>query len=508
MSDYLENIYGVDLENISLTDINLNRDKDRKTLESYYKNKLVDIKDSVEVITKSNNEVKKLIEEDIPRLEFKVNQVVEKLRGAILAERNTTSTIYSTIIPITRQYTNNNTTTATVEDSVIFGISDTKIDEDDITVLTLNNISFKNLNIKKLSNNTLKNLTISNLTHNTLPFEFTINLNNLISNDSAVILDLKDYAIIEIYINNNLYREKSLLNYASIPVNIETQTITIRSYPTIHKSTDLHINVLGLTDLIYQEATVFETKEIGINESLSTLVLDTCDNSSDENVKIDYYLSVNNKEYERINTVQSYSNKNTIIQSLISLSKDSELTLLNLKGTKRAEGDIQYLLPDSVQNNINFEIDVYLPNINKIEKSILYLLVKEDIYLHKSIISDNDVYIDDKIINEDLFLLPKGLRKITNTGYYNYSYLDSIIGNENIFSSKLTKPILKKNDYKYVSLTTIDLLNAFNSTDILDIYIKDVKKEVYVSNIKLKAELISIDKKTVPYISRFLIRGI
>ena len=70
------------------------------------------------------------------------------------------------------------------------------------------------------------------------------------------------------------------------------------------------------------------------------------------------------------------------------------------------------------------------------------------------------------------------------------------------------KPILKKNDYKYVSLNNIELLNAFNSTDINNIYIKNLKKQVFVSTIKLKAELTSIDKKTVPFISRFLIRGI
>mgnify|MGYP003398095626 FL=1 len=248
MNDYLSQIYQTDFNGVE--EINLNRDRDRKVIEGYYKSKLTDVKRDIEVITESNNEVKRLLEEDIPKLEFKVNKVVEKLRGAILAERNTTSTIYSTIIPITKQYTDSNRTTARVEESVIFGISDTKIDEDDITVLTINNISFKNLNIKKLNNNTLRNLTISNLTHNTLPFEFTINLNTLVSNDSAVILDLKDYAIVEIYLNNNLYKEKSLLNYASIPVDLTTQTITIRSYPTMHKSTDLHINVLGITDLI------------------------------------------------------------------------------------------------------------------------------------------------------------------------------------------------------------------------------------------------------------------
>ena len=64
---------------------------------------------------------------------------------------------------------------------MIFGLSNTKIDYEDINVLNISNIIFKNLNIKKLSGVVLENLTISNLTHNTLPFEFTINLNILLN---------------------------------------------------------------------------------------------------------------------------------------------------------------------------------------------------------------------------------------------------------------------------------------------------------------------------------------
>ena len=507
LNNYLDYGYNVD-NDIDILDYNLNRDKDRKILERNYIKKLDKVlEDNLEIIN-SNIELNKLISQDIPKLEYKINTIVEKLKGAILVERNTTSTIYSTLVPITQQYTNKITTTATVKDNVIFGISDTRIEEDDLTILSLNDIFFKNLNIKRINKNKLKDVTISNLTHNTLPFDFTININKTVSTNNLLIIDLKDFAILEIYKNNNLHKEKTLSNYFSIPIDTDTDSITIRSYPTMHKSTDLNINVLGITDLIYQEDTIFETKDIAITESLSKLVLDTCDNTFDENINIDYFISINNKEYEKINTTRSFSNKNNTIQSIISLSKDSELTLLGLQGEKKSEGNIIYILPDNVQNNINFEVDVYLQNINKLELNTLYLLIKEDIYLHKTLITLDNLYLDSKEVFDDIVLIPKGIRLIESASNFNYEYLENILGNENIFSLKLTKPILKRNGYKYVSLNSIDLLNAYNTIDINEIYIKDIKKEIYINTIKLKAILSSIDKKTVPYISRFLIRGI
>lgn len=516
---YLDAVYPtVVIENY--LEVDLNQEGHRKGLERNYSKKLDMVIDYNKKIINTNEDVNSRLKKDIPELEYRINTIVEKLRGAILVERNTTSTIYSTIIPITRQYTDNERTTATVKDNVIFGISDTKIDYEDITVLPINNIVFKNLNIKKLNKNVLKDLTISNLTHNTLPFEFTINLTNVVSSSSALILDLKDFAIIEIYKDNTLFKEKELSNYFSIPIDIDTTTVTIRSYPTMHKSTDLNINILGVTELIYQEATTFESKDIAISETLSNLVLDTCDNSSDNNIKIDYFISINNKEYEAINTTHSFKDKNNIIQSVISLSKDSELSLLPLQGIKKSEGDIQYTLPDSVQNNVNFEIDVYLPNINKLKKESLHLLIKEDIYLHKSLIigsntTEKAIYLDNKLIDEDLFLVPKGIRELiiiegseNLSGNYNYNYLEVVVGSDNIYSSKIKKSILKRSDYKYISLTSLDLIDAFGDTNIRNIFIKNIKKEVYVNTLKLKAILSSKDKKTVPYISRFLIRGI
>lgn len=508
LNQYIESAYNVDIDNLNLNEINLERDKDRKSVERYYEKKLDNIISNNKEIEDTNNKLTELLSKDLSEMEYKISKIVNKIRGAILVERKTTSTIYSTIIPITKQYTNENKTTAIIKDDVIFGISDTKIDKEYINILNINNISFKNLNIKKLNKTKLEDLVISNLNHNTLAFEFTINLTNLVNNNSALILDLKDYAILEVYINNSMYKEKTLTNYLSIPIDSTTNTVTIRSYPTIHKSTDLHINLLGITEFIYQDETVFETKDIAINESFSNMILDTCDNNSDTNIDIKYYIAINGKEYERINTTHSFKNKDNTIQSVIGLSKDSELSLLQISGTKRSEGDIQYVLPDETQNYINYELEVYLRNTNKIKKQTLWLLSSQDTILFKSYLTEGKVFLDDIEITEDDFLIPKGLRKITLIDNYNYNYLEKVLGETNIFSNKILKPVLKKNDFKYVSLNSVELLESNNSIDIEDIYIKNLKRQVYVSTIKLKAELNSIDKKTVPYISRFLIRGI
>ena len=218
---------------------------------------------------------------------------------------------------------------------------------------------------------------------------------------------------------------------------------------------------------------------------------------------------MNGGKYERINTIHSYKDKNNIVQSVIGLSKDSELNLLSLSGIKRSEGDIQYILPDDTQNHLNYELEVYLKNISNKKQSTYWILVKEDITMFKSYFNVDTLLLDNNEVVTEEFIIPKGLRKIVFSSYlFNYDYLRQTIGDDNIFSDKLLKPILKKNDYKYVSLNNIELLNAFNSTDINNIYIKNLKKQVFVSTIKLKAELTSIDKKTVPFISRFLIRGI
>lgn len=514
--NFYTEVYGEEISITKDTDIILN-EKDREWVRLDFEEKLSDIVTDNKHTKKNLELINEQLKLNVDRLNFKINQAVEKLRGAILVERNTTSTIYSTIIPITKQQTNITNTTATISDNIIFGISESKIDRDTITALHLNNISFKNLNIKSLnksSTDLLEDLIISNKTHNSLPFEFTIDVRGLLKGSTSIILGLKDFAILEVYKNNSLFREKTLSNYYNIPVDLDTQSITIRSYPTMHKSSDLNFDIIGLTEFIYQNSSTYETKQIPINKSLSNLVVDTCDNSNDSNINIKYYISINNKEYERFLPVKKNNSKNVNnLQSIITLSKDSELSMVGFNGTKIREGDIRYQLPSSLQNFLEYQTYVYVPNINE-SNTELFLLIKEDTTINPSLLDPEAVFLVDDNPQEEEIYLPKGIRKLQiisedSTTTFDYNYLKLIIGEGNIYSHKILKPILKTNEnIKYLSFSTPEMLTYFNTINPQEVFIKDSKKEIVINTIKIKSILSSVDKKTVPYISRILIRGL
>lgn len=486
---------------------------DREYSRVLFKNKLTDIR-QVNKETEDNLEmVSGRLEKDLDYLNFKITKAVQKLKGAILAERNTTSTIYTTIIPITEQETNNQTTTATIKDNIVFGITSSNIDLDLVEPLNLQNISLKGLEIKSINKTfteTLTDFEISNKNHNSVPVEFSIDLRGLIKESSLLVLKLKQVAILEVYINGNLYREKELNNYFSIPIDLDTQSIGIRSYPTLHKSSKLHFDMIGITGFLYQEESVFETKQIPINREFTDIVLDTCDNSLIDEVDIQYYVSLNKQEYQRVNPSTKQSGKyKRNLQSIIGLSTNKELDLIKITGSKRAEGNIQFQIPSYLQNYLEYETDVYFINKHKELIPTYYLLIKEDVTVDKTASGINRV--DNVVQEEDTFLIPKGIRlvEINSITTLKYQYLENIIGVNNIFINKLTVPIYKEIDNnKYISLSVPDILTSVGTYDIPEIYIKNVKQQINLNTIKLKIILKSLNQKTTPYVSRILLRGI
>ena len=494
------------------TDI-INKEFDREYTRVLFKNKLTTVKEINNKTQKHLDDVSERLEKDIDYLNYKITKAVQKLKGAILAERNTTSTIYTTIIPITEQETNNQTTTATIKDDIVFGISSSNIDLDLIEPLNLQNISLKGLEIKSINKSfteTLTNFEIGNKNHNSIPVEFSIDLRGLIKESSLLVLKLKQVAILEVYINGNLYREKELNNYFSIPIDLDVQTIGIRSYPTLHKSSKLHFDIVGITGFLYQEESIFETKQIPINREFTDIVLDSCDNSLIDEVEIDYFVSLNNQEYEKVNPVTKQSGKyKRNLQSIIGLSKNKELDLIKINGVKRTEGNIQYQIPNYLQNYLEYETEIYFINKDKGLLPSYYVLIKEDIVIDK--IASGIIAIDNIEQETDTFLIPKGIRLITinSIDILKYQYLENIIGINNIFISKSLVPIYKETDNnKYISLSIPDILQNTGSTDISEIYIKNVKQQISLSTIKLKIVLKSLNQKTTPYVSRILLRGI
>ena len=112
----------------------------------------------------------------------------------------------------------------------------------------LSNLDFKNLQLTSLNKQNLEyleNFKLSPKTNYKEVLEFSINLRSIIQSSSNLILDLKEHAIIEIYINNKLYSDRELKKKFIIPVDQNTQSVTLRCYETVHKTTELFFNKIA-----------------------------------------------------------------------------------------------------------------------------------------------------------------------------------------------------------------------------------------------------------------------
>ena len=501
-------------EDFLKTSLDTSKEFVSKGLEVYFNTKTLTVEEDVKGIEKYNKNVSERLDSDINQFNFKIKKLVDKVKGAILVERNSTSTIFSTIIPINKQQMDEEKTTAEISEGVIFGISTKKVESKTVQPFTLSDLVFKNLRIKSLNKKSvdvLEDFEISDHIHNNTPFEISLDLRGKIKNDTQVILDLNQYAIIELYLDGVLFKLKSLSNYFSIPVNENTLNVGLRVYPSLHKSNTLSFKVFGRTDLIYQDEVVYESKQIPINQTLSHFVLDTCDNNTDNKVEIDYSVSINGGDYERVEEVSKQSrSKLTNIQSIIGVSKDTELDLISSVGVKVNDSEFNYQLPPEIQNQVDFEVDVLIPIGYGFNYDEVFINIKQDFHIRKTDLSNNDVYIDGVLVTDEFAFLPKGLRKVTVlSDYLPADYLRSLF-KEDVYQARIKKPLLKNSDSsKYISMTGAELYKYFkNISPETPLFFKRDSSSLFVNTIKVKATLKSLDYKTVPYISRFLVRGV
>lgn len=502
----------------NIEDVTLETNKGRKELELLIKNKFEDNKNLVEETEERIVLINNTVKENIEKLQYKINKVVEKVRGAIVAERGTTGTIYTTQIPINKQQTTSITTTR-IEDNVAFGVPlDTEEYSSNLNLLNLRNLTFTNLyisSLNKVSTDKLENFIISPKLQTSLPIEFTINLTGIIRTSSSLVLDMEEHGIIEVYKNGSLWKEKSLIKTIVIPVDINTISISIRSYPSIHRTNSLKFKKIGYTELIYDSTTIFESKNININKSLYQLAIDTCDNSNDPAIQIDYYMSINDEPYEAFAPV---SKTDALFkQAIITLDKSQILTMYQSQSTKISEGNYRFDIPNNLQTNLINKHDVYLRNYKKLNTTELTLITKKDIELNTLAVTQNIAYklfVNDKEITSETFNLYVGISKVvvvdSNKAIkpLNLSYLETLIGEENIYVKKLTKELFTDSitGTKYINLAVPEFQESFSKEGL--VFFPGVKPKKQINTLKIKAELKSLDKKTVPFISRILVRGI
>lgn len=501
----------------SITDVDVNSNKGRKELELLIKDKFEDnnklVSETEDRLTYLNNTLK----EEIDTLQYKINKVVEKVRGALIAERGTTGTIYTTQVPINKQQTTNNTTTR-IEDNVAFGVPlNNEEYSSELTLLTLRSLSFTNLYVSSLNKqrtDTLENFVISPKLQTNIPTEFTINLTGIIRTSSSLILDMEEHGIIEVYKNGMLWKEKSLIKTLVIPVDINTNSIAIRSYPSIHRTNSLKFKKIGYTELIYDSTTIFESKNININKSLYQLAIDTCDNSNDTAIKIDYYVSINDEPYEAFAPV---SKTDALFkQAIITLDKSQILSMYPSQSIKISEGNYRFNVPNNLQTNLIKKHDIYLRNYKKLTDRELTLISKKDVELNTLAITQNPSYrlfVNSREILSETFNLYVGISKIVvldssnEIKNLNLDYLETLIGEENIYLDSLSKDIFTDpiTGERFVSLAVPEFIDSMRDGLI---FFPGIKPKKQINTLKIKAELNSLDKKTVPFISRILVRGI
>ena len=261
---FLEATYGKVASN--LVDINVETEKGREELTLLANNISYEAKVKSNNALENNKKLTSEIDDKILKLNYKIKSTVEKLRGAILSERRTSGAIYTTRIPITKQQTTS-TTTAKIEQGIAFGVSSLDSDNNsdiEVTLLELRNLNFSNLNltkINKISTDKLEDFILSPKTQHSLPIEITINLTGVLRTDSSLLFEMLNHQIVEVYRNEELIVEKTLLKDIIVPVNIGSRTVTIRAYPSIHRMVSLSFKRIGYTELIYSSDTYFETEK-------------------------------------------------------------------------------------------------------------------------------------------------------------------------------------------------------------------------------------------------------
>lgn len=509
MTKFYELVFNSPAET-SFEELDLTTLKGIEGLEERYNNLYKDTNSMVKDTDKTVSNLKQEFKQKLEEVQYKLSKTVEKVRGAVIAERGTSGAIYTTQQQITQQHITNNTT-ATIKGNIAYGvpkISDTELTN--LNYLKASDILFNNANnffINKEGNEELVNFTVSNKTQFKEVIELTINVTGKIKSNSNVVFNFSNHNIVEVYRDSDLFLEKSIKQVISVPIVSGTSYIKLRIHPSTHKSTNISFKSIGYTDLIYEKDTTIEFKDLSINKDFYQLVVDTCDNSNDKNISIDYFISINGAKYESFSPVSKF--KALEKQSIITLNKNKILNMYEVEGKKFSEGDYRFYIPDELETNTLLRQSLFLPN-NKSLVNNLTIITKEDTTLSTKAITKDNLYINDKLIEEDVFLLPKGVYtieakisdKVEST--LSIDYLKSLV---QVYSKQLTKDIYTDSENKkYISLNFNDFKDS--SEELPNIFMPGIKGKISLNTIKLKAVLKSKDKKTVPYISRILIRGI
>ena len=521
----------------------------------------------IDILSNINNKnseriegIKSVIQTKLLEVRRNLENCKLKVQEALLSERKLIGESYTAVLPLDKDYISKNTT-ALVENNMTLGVGyESELTSENLLNLDTLYIGAQEETVLKIESETLNSYPLKlklnkNFYNNYQQIKITL---PRITQTGILYLEFDKQEAFSI-LNRDGYEiiPKHISNTVKFPVNNDSRSFSIRLLENIDR--EVIVKALYFTEQIYNTTTVYESTIMSVEEDLSLLSVQTCDNYTDKNVNIKYEISVNEREYEEFRPNGKL--KGNLTQSIIKAS------ILNYENTIKLSNPI---LDNGVykfytNELINSEIKVkafswkFKEDFNSVESFVqdshnhtselfynMFFVVKEDIKVVLNSILE--FYDNGKLIKKetegDVYTLKRGIHKIRvlktlwkETVDLNKFSIFSILENkltviERETEEKKTIDFIYNPSEDLVQSTSL-YLQIFNKK--VDIYLTEEKLnkkldnafveyffksnpyplyvisesvQTRVNTIQIRATMTSLDKVTCPYISNITIRGI
>lgn len=513
--------------------------------------KLLDFKYMHNNKEKESRELRLIIEQLSGSLGERLRESKQLLNSALLADRKLTGETFTSIIPLTYDYVSDSST-ATLKDTIVMGIEKDKVVGEEY-------ISISGINITGEEHTSVK--------VNSKSFPYYIEMSNKIRTYSQVridippsiregifIIEFEESQVISLLDRNNYeIKPKHITKTITVPVNFDTNNFKIRFFNNEYQN--IKILKATYTDKIYINEVIYETKKLAIEENLSQIAIDTCDNYSDPNVEIQYLIRLNNEEYQTLRPLNKFKTDlaDKFLQSIVLTDNYANNSIVKLKEYILEDGVFKFEIED-LQLSVNklrgfskklgdniYSLDKYLNTSKYIintynrEESIIVLNKNQSIIINGEFIKAEEKNINIRLdkgfnqieLDENLWKEPIDLSKawikeikeeelvIVDRNTEEISIVSFIFNTLQSVTNSIYLQLLQSNSEVYVE--EIELQKKVSRDNIVEyiyksnpdpIYIAAYSRKKEISSVQIKAILKSKDKRTCPYISRIILKGV
>lgn len=501
-------------------------------------------------IEKNSKELDSKVSSRLEDLKLKIINTEKNVKEALLSERKLTGETYTLNIPLLKEYSSKNTS-AEIKNEIIFGSGYIESKDDTENLSTINIVSEEETEFQISSKKTDYPINI-NFEKNTYKAfnQISIKIEDKAKTgilylkfnkaEAISILDEKGYEIIKPKISKEI----------SLPIDNEKKSFSIRFLNNNKRS--VIIEKLYLSNNIYNNNTVYETLPLKIEKDLSYLTVQTCDNYSNKEVSIVYYISINGSSYRVIRPNGKISISGNL-ESIIRATDLSDYIEIETSGLE----DNQYRFINTSIDTLNsdyfifskkfgkdfFSFENYIKNNDEFYTMNISSKKEKSIKLSPNMsITINDIYYTYNSQNKGEVIIPKGLSsikirknywkeiidldlyRVTDVNKNSITVVDrsteKIITVNNYFDTEeevnnsLYLQFFKNNFDIYLKKENLKLKKgrngeySFFKEDNSSLYIYSNSLITTVKSIQIKAEMKSLSGKVCPFISRILVRGV